>query len=775
MPYQNNRSEYLKSLNRMRDNYQNQGNVLINREDDNGNVGEELSAFAYVDTNIPEPELNSSNNDNSNQQIFKSNNVVERASDTYTGWVNDVLTGTLNFFDDIGDLFFNTVDAIGGGNVKWAQQARDTDWQTPVTAFMQEISYGNILPALINEGVELANTGWDFDNYLANRTNDFNKIFSGQSTDLVQQTKNNSFLSDIGEAGDFVSGVATNLGYMLPSIAVGVLTGGTSTALGATASTANAIAKGTSIGTMALGAFSNKTGEAYEETGDYGKAALTGLTSAAIEAGTEFMIPGGKALGVFGGTASKTAKDFIKSLSKTMLEEGIEEVTSAVLSPLVDTIWQGKESLKQYETTDFWLGTNGNFNDSVLGQGLAGAVSGGLLGGTSEIGNVVNQNKIYSDLSQTYGTSGAQYIMLDIDNKSLIQELNKTNEGSKTYNQIRERIAENTAKMATALNEFSKDYTSSQKNALRKYLLNPTEALQEITSQDFENELNSKINSLKSSNYIERLTSGNMFETLQRNFGTDFTISFDDNISDNRNAYIDYTNKVIHIDASLENELSSTIAHEYLGHAIGQYMSDSQLDNIYKKIVNTSWYNENSSALRRAYQNNTSYQNLSSNEQFKYWKNEIVANYIQSQLQRGTNFQSSKAISDIFANNTVFKRFLARFSKNSNLNILKNNSILNEYVNVINSLMRSNGYSFYKAFTNFVNNNMTSADRKIYEQNKELFDNAKQLVNLYASKNVENEVNRSDNNNYEKTNEFRRLQEESRKLSASISQQERVN
>ena len=56
------RNEYLKTLNKMRDNYQNNGNAMINTLDDSTSVGEELSSFAYMDTKIPS--IPSSSNEN---------------------------------------------------------------------------------------------------------------------------------------------------------------------------------------------------------------------------------------------------------------------------------------------------------------------------------------------------------------------------------------------------------------------------------------------------------------------------------------------------------------------------------------------------------------------------------------------------------------------------------------------------------------------------------------------------------------------------------------
>ena len=131
------RNEYLQSLNRMRANYQNQGNPLINREDDNGNVGNELSAFAYMETDQPAPEG------------VKQPNAWKRTIDTVTGssLKTNVTHGVMNVVDDvtdfvmivggwIGGLFNGIGKAISGGSFEegWnevqsgVQKATQYDW-----------------------------------------------------------------------------------------------------------------------------------------------------------------------------------------------------------------------------------------------------------------------------------------------------------------------------------------------------------------------------------------------------------------------------------------------------------------------------------------------------------------------------------------------------------------------------------------------------------------------------------------------------------------------
>ena len=90
------RNEYLQSLNRMRSNYQSQGNPLINTEDDNGNVGNELSSFAYMNT---EPQSSAP------EQASKAErNGWQRTVDTIHSGISNVTEGVTNFIDDIWDF-----------------------------------------------------------------------------------------------------------------------------------------------------------------------------------------------------------------------------------------------------------------------------------------------------------------------------------------------------------------------------------------------------------------------------------------------------------------------------------------------------------------------------------------------------------------------------------------------------------------------------------------------------------------------------------------------
>jgi predicted ABC-type ATPase len=65
-----------------------------------------------------------------------------------------------------------------------------------------------------------------------------------------------------------------------------------------------------------------------------------------------------------------------------MLNEGLEEVISGVVNPILKTTYKGSEALKEYATGQFYL--------DVLKEGGMGALSGGILG----LGEVIQHNKV---------------------------------------------------------------------------------------------------------------------------------------------------------------------------------------------------------------------------------------------------------------------------------------------------------------------------------------------------------------------------------------------
>ena len=134
---QEKRSEYLKSLNKMRAGYQNAGNPMINPVDDSTNPGNELSSFAYMSTDIPSPEPS--------EEKGSERNGWQRFVDTTDDVRNSVATGFLNFLDDVWDFAVSSTSWVSGlvsgiasavsGNGFEQGWKNGTDWAKPLIQY----------------------------------------------------------------------------------------------------------------------------------------------------------------------------------------------------------------------------------------------------------------------------------------------------------------------------------------------------------------------------------------------------------------------------------------------------------------------------------------------------------------------------------------------------------------------------------------------------------------------------------------------------------------
>lgn len=179
-----------------------------------------------------------------------------------------------------------------------------------------------------------------------------------------KEVDKNSYIKEDNLGGKIISGV----GEMLPTIAIGgSLAGGLK---------AKQIGSNVLLGT---GAFSSGTNEAYRESGNLGKSMLYGLGNAGTEILTEKISGGIPGLKQIGGT---TKKEIAKNYLKSALGEGVEEVISSLVNPVLQTTYKGSEALNQYGTSDYWKG--------VLESGIVGSAVGGILDAPNTISNVKN-------------------------------------------------------------------------------------------------------------------------------------------------------------------------------------------------------------------------------------------------------------------------------------------------------------------------------------------------------------------------------------------------
>ena len=638
----------------------------------------------------------------------RDRNGWQRFWDTIGETINDIAEGLANFGDDIYDFFVYTESELGFIDKETASKKANYDWQA------QFVKGTNVInPAFYLSGDAFTEdfwTGWD----------------STSARAQMQQTADSSLWNELGEDGHrFVKNLGQGIGYMIPTLVAGALTGGASTGVQAAAT----------LGTTAVGAFTGGVNDTYEETGNYGKSLLVGAEQAIIEVGSELVV--GKALGAigagtgkiagaFGKGTSQTADNFVKTMAKTMFEEGVEEAFSAVMQPVVESTYKGKEAFRTengkfiYFDKDFWWG-----KESVAEQALLGATMGGILGGVSTARQF-----------NALGKEGVATSKLLEENKDLYNELGKYEKTDEKYTQICEKISENTAKIAYYVDLISKSGNQTHIDNLAKLLSDPLSLKKALETKDVK-EVNKLINNrIKELANPHKVGTRNLFNELQSRFNTDYELEFGN--ANGQNAYVDRKNKKIVINENISDEYAGVLAHEYLGHAIVDGSIDQATrQKIFDSVVKSDWFKKYNKKLRENYiEKDKNYQSLETPEQKKlYWQSEVINNYLEDLFKKGNTAKSVKMINDVFLRNTLLNRMQAFFNKKNNLNLIKNNAFLSEFTKSVKTILDSTNKNVSRALDRFVKGEtLNKTEENYYKKYKAIFDNAK----LAYSKNLEN-------------------------------------
>src|SRR5574344_469022 len=327
-------------------------------------------------------------------------NAVNRLDNTDEEISYNLYNGFYDFFEGIIDFGAGLVGTAAG----WAG---NKDVQQGVEDF---INYDwSKAAAKINLNV----------NKLAINAMSGENIFSGDYWDLTDDSieeyeKNLHNTSLLNYSPDWlhngVNELAQTIGNIMPSIVLGIATGGTSTAgqaMGVGAkiaaklgTTVDAVSKAVSVGSMALSAAGQGTQEALQDGADsLGKATAYGAASGAVEGLTEYLggwlakgagaaiskVSGGKVTAdllskampnsVNGWFTQNLSKNFWAGQAKSFVEEGLEEVESDLLNPLIKSIYNGKSVSENYSNKD-------NISvESLTHSFLMGGISTLVLGG----------------------------------------------------------------------------------------------------------------------------------------------------------------------------------------------------------------------------------------------------------------------------------------------------------------------------------------------------------------------------------------------------------
>ena len=603
-----------------------------------------------------------------------------RFTDTVQSLGTTITDGILNAFDSLWDFGVDVADAIAGGNNAWADDLTSYDWQAQVNQAL------NITADLVS-GEMFNEDYWSAENWS-----------DTGARENLNQIRDNSYIDDESFVGNLLYSGLESAGYMLPSIVAGIATGGTST-----------LAQGVSLGVMGVQAFADQTHDVLEETNDWGKALFQGAASAAVEVGTELFvgkalkaigIGTGKIAGVVGNTAKKGTSSAVKEIAKTMFEEGAEEVVSAVLDPVVQSISKGKDAFYDedgnnvYTTSKFWIADN----DSVLNQFLIGGLTAGVMGGGQIISNFNRYSK--DGMNKVINpTIELQETLQEIRDKGETTErLNKASELTDTINQgVQDIVNSGNQKVIDNINEFMTNPIGQMINIINENQVTISQYLAQ-------NNVQSLAKALKLTN----------LDTLKVNFSSDI----------NENASYNPITNEITLNTRNEGNYIPVIAHELVGHAIlGEVIQSDNGNAIYENIAKNILSEQELANIR----NNYTELNESG------FKEEVVS------------FGLEKIMNN--TNNLSYKKFVRKFFPSS----FKDN-----VMNALETVFRNNS-----------DTRVINETRKLINQvfNQNISNAVNQDLAVRYEKNVEN-LDENDNNYlYERTNEFRRLQEESRNLS----------
>ncbi len=611
-----------------------------------------------------------------NQEKEEDKNWWQNIVDGMASIGNSVIDGIMNFADDIGDFFISVGDWMMGGNNEWADEAINYDWQAQVTNalnFMQPLLQVVDVVQNYNDWAQSIWQGGDTSrDYL-------NGIVEGTWTD-------NDF-------GKFLRDAANSIGYMLPTIAVGVLTGGSSAA---------------ALSTMGVVAGMGQTSDAYQENNNMGLALLSGIVAGGIEAGTEAIggfIPGSK-------TITKTT---IKALGKQMLEEGAEEVVSGFLQPVVDSIakgnaepWFDENGQFVYFSPEFWF----TGEDSVARQGALGAFTGGVFGGA----NIVQNRIKYGKAGQQFGQAYQEFI----ETRNEARELKSKNKSTEA---IEQKLGEASVYLAEKANELKTaiengTISNRQVKNLGEMLHNPT-SNRNLLAENLNENIN-KLNNITNLNeHILRDLVSDFNISNNSNFKLDVVDDLKDVNGNSVNAQFNENTNTISLNSSiLDNNAYSVLGHELLAHGVlDNILTNSNTRSIVFNLVNndTEWVNQNKQTILKEY--NTT-------ENSEIYKSELVANYLQEKL---INNNSLSDLELLASNKGVFKEFI------NSAKLIMENTNSSKLKQQIRKAVRQFGKSNYRVNSIVLkmlnDKKLNNKEQEYYDQNKTLFDTYFSIIN----------------------------------------------
>lgn len=413
---------------------------------------------------------NSANLNNLYQTEPTVDQIEKSSAETLNGWERTQATlneltyntgkGVLGFLEGISDFIIGAAGEIGswfGADDQWAKDAVSYDWSSRVAQAINNLNVRNW------DNNFADSSRWDFSDEGVQKYNQ----------DLYEASWVNELPSWFH---DGLNNVLSTMSNMVPSIVIGVLTGGAGASAGLT--------KAASVGSMALSAGGSSVSGALEENPevDLSNVMLYGVASGAVEGASEYVLSGigkvgGKIAGKVGISSGKIAnllpnsvngffgkqvsKNFLGQLTAEAVEEGAEEVFSDVLQPLVKSIYNGKSVKENYDEYTI---------DSAIESFIMGGITAGIMGGANitlgrlKLGgkNAYNADNVLIDIREDYNK------LIDLQSKGQATEI--TSDGSLQYNERAQAIVKDIAEKLEEHNALIDKMSIKEKEGYFKHL-----------------------------------------------------------------------------------------------------------------------------------------------------------------------------------------------------------------------------------------------------------------------------------------------------------------
>ena len=558
-------------------------------------------------------------------------------------------------------------------------------------------------------------------NDLGNMRENLSDKYYGGNDEVLSQMNLGGF-----KAGEFMGGIAHSIGFMLPSIMTANAAGAASgAAVGSKAYVA--ASKAGSLATLGLGAAGKGAEEALNEGASAGQALGYGAASGAIEVASEMAvgpilakigIGTGRVAGVVGKEATgkalaKSARtELVKDIAKSAFEEGAEEVFSALFEPITKSIYKGSSALKEYGSSEFWVGGN----DSVLGQFASGAITGGIMSGVHE-----------TSLYKKVGSEGYKFTKAYANAMEKATEAIELERSGKTeqYKKAVEEFGKAYLDMTDEYKKLEGKASDKQMQEIARLLENP-ESFQKAIERDTRENTNESIKKfvddmVKEGSDFSRVKVRKAFNELQRVAGTDVELRFDEG----KSRYLPHSNVIYLNNSALETKGGIDLVHEYLGHAMSRVASNKVQDALYNKITDTT---DVGHQIVEDIKKSDTYKNLK--EGSRDFKEEVIAHFLGETFEAETIEQNLSqqlgSLNQLVGNKTLFDHILNIFSGIKGFKA--SDPIFREYAKTINNFLKATSSNAKSrrivaiAKKLMKNEKLSEGERKFYKKYRNIID-----------------------------------------------------